>query len=39
MLITHEPDVAERASRVIRLSDGRIAEDGAIANDPLGAPA
>jgi putative ABC transport system ATP-binding protein len=27
VLITHEPEVAERASRVIRLSDGQIIED------------
>jgi putative ABC transport system ATP-binding protein len=27
VLITHEPDVAEQAKRVIRLSDGRIFED------------
>jgi putative ABC transport system ATP-binding protein len=27
VLITHEPDVAERARRIIRLSDGEIAED------------
>jgi putative ABC transport system ATP-binding protein len=27
ILITHEPDVAERARRVIRLSDGRVLED------------
>jgi putative ABC transport system ATP-binding protein len=27
VLITHEPDVAERTKRIVRLSDGRIAED------------
>ena len=27
ILITHEPDVARRASRVIRLSDGRVVSD------------
>jgi putative ABC transport system ATP-binding protein len=27
VLITHEPDVAERARRIIRLSDGQIVED------------
>jgi putative ABC transport system ATP-binding protein len=27
VLITHEPDVAERASRVIRLADGQVIED------------
>jgi putative ABC transport system ATP-binding protein len=27
VLITHEPDVAEQAKRVISLSDGEIAED------------
>jgi energy-coupling factor transporter ATP-binding protein EcfA2 len=27
VLITHEPDVAEQAKRVIHLSDGRIIED------------
>jgi putative ABC transport system ATP-binding protein len=27
VLITHEPDVAERAKRIIRLSDGTIVED------------
>jgi putative ABC transport system ATP-binding protein len=27
VLITHEPDVAERAKRIVRLSDGQIVED------------
>ena len=27
VLITHEPDVAEQAKRVIRLSDGEVVED------------
>src|SRR5262249_48154432 len=27
VLITHEPDVAAQAKRVIRLSDGEVAED------------
>jgi putative ABC transport system ATP-binding protein len=27
VLITHEPEVADRMQRVIRLSDGRIASD------------
>ena len=27
VLITHEPDVAEQAKRVIHLSDGRVVED------------
>ena len=31
VLITHEPDVAERARRIIRLSDGQIADDRTIA--------
>ncbi len=39
VLITHEPDVAERAGRVIRLSDGEIAEDRTVARGSLGAPA
>jgi putative ABC transport system ATP-binding protein len=27
VLITHEPDVAELAKRVVRLSDGEVVED------------
>ena len=27
VLITHEPDVAEQAKRVISLSDGQVVED------------
>jgi putative ABC transport system ATP-binding protein len=27
VLITHEPDVAEQAKRVVRLSDGKVTED------------
>jgi predicted ABC-type transport system involved in lysophospholipase L1 biosynthesis ATPase subunit len=27
VLVTHDPDIASRARRTIRLSDGRIAED------------
>jgi len=27
VLITHEPDVAEQAKRIVRLSDGQIVED------------
>ena len=39
VLITHEPDVAERARRIIRLSDGQIAEDRTIAPVTLEASA
>ncbi|MCW2954891.1 MAG: transporter ATP-binding protein [Conexibacter sp.] len=31
VMITHEPDVAERAKRVIRLTDGRVVEDRRVA--------
>jgi len=36
VLITHEPDVAEQAKRVVRLSDGRVVEDRRVAgaHDP-----
>jgi putative ABC transport system ATP-binding protein len=27
VIITHEPDVAERAQRIVRLADGRVVED------------
>jgi putative ABC transport system ATP-binding protein len=27
VLITHEPDVAEQAKRIVRLSDGQVVED------------
>ena len=36
VLITHEPDVAEQAKRVVHLSDGRVTEDRRTA--ALGAP-
>jgi putative ABC transport system ATP-binding protein len=39
VLITHEPDVAERASRIIRLSDGRVTEDRVVGVDSVGAHA
>jgi putative ABC transport system ATP-binding protein len=39
VLITHEPDVAERARRIIRLSDGQIADDRTIAPVTLEASA
>jgi putative ABC transport system ATP-binding protein len=38
VLITHEPDVAARAGRVVRLSDGRVVEDSYTAS-AAGAPA
>jgi putative ABC transport system ATP-binding protein len=40
VLITHEPDVAEQAKRIVRLSDGQIVEDRRIgAGSTAGAPA
>jgi putative ABC transport system ATP-binding protein len=27
VLITHEPDIAEQAKRIVRLSDGQVVED------------
>ncbi len=39
VLITHEPDVAERASRVVRLSDGAVAEDRPLAGGAVEAHA
>jgi putative ABC transport system ATP-binding protein len=39
VLITHEPDVAERARRIIRLSDGQIVEDRTLAPAALEASA
>ncbi len=35
LLITHEPDVAARSRRVIRLADGRVVGDGPPADDAL----
>jgi putative ABC transport system ATP-binding protein len=37
VLITHEPDVAARAKRVVRLADGRVVEDRRVV--PVRAPA
>ena len=28
IMITHEPDIAEHAKRIIHIRDGKIAEDG-----------
>jgi putative ABC transport system ATP-binding protein len=39
VLITHEPDVAARARRVVRLSDGIVVEDRLVAHDAHGASA
>jgi putative ABC transport system ATP-binding protein len=39
VLITHEPDVAARAKRIVRLADGLVAEDRrvvGVADDPPG---
>jgi len=36
VIITHEPDVAERAKRVLRLADGRLSEDRRLS--PLAGP-
>ena len=41
VLVTHAPDLAERADRVVRVVDGRVASDGPMAQPPPapGAPA
>ena len=39
VLVTHAPDVAERADRIVRVTDGRIAPDGASATPAPAAPA
>ena len=41
VLVTHAPDLAERADRVVRVVDGRVASDGPLAPPPPapGAPA
>jgi len=31
IVVTHEPDIAERAGRIVRLSDGRVVSDEACA--------
>ena len=39
VLVTHAPDLAERADRIVRVVDGRIASDGAPAASGPAAPA
>jgi len=39
VLVTHAPDVAERADRIVRVTDGRIAPDGSPATPAPTAPA
>jgi putative ABC transport system ATP-binding protein len=35
VLVTHEPDVAAHAKRLLRVRDGRIVEDRAVAEGPI----
>ena len=35
ILVTHEPDVAAYAQRLLRVRDGRIVEDRAVADSPV----